>query len=241
MKHSSLQCHHMPGTHDHSHLSGAISDSLCEWCIDADKDVTAFTTDNGSNVVKAVEEDLDKIRLPCAMHTLNLSVQKAFEVQAVQKAISRSKKVVEHFSKSRPHREELENKQEMLELPKHKLIQVILTEQAYCNMFLCVIHNCVYCISSYTQFQIKHILLNVLTLNLLQGVLHRWNSVYDMIHRLCEQQAAIYAVLHSHRDLLHLERSPEEWKLLEDLCEILEPLRMPQPILVQISILVYLL
>ena len=146
MKHSSLQCHHMPGTYDHSHLSGAISDSLCEWCIDADKEVTAFTTDSGINVVKAVEEDLDKIRLLCAGHTLNLSVQKAFEVQAVQRAISHSKKVVEHFNKSRPHREELENKQEMLELPKHKLIQVILTEQAYCNMIFCVIHNCVYCI-----------------------------------------------------------------------------------------------
>ena len=88
MKHSSLQCHHMAGTHNHSNLSGAISDSLGEWCIDVDKDVTAF---NGSNVVKAVEEDLDKVHLPCAGHTLNLSVQKAFEVQAVQKAISRSK------------------------------------------------------------------------------------------------------------------------------------------------------
>ena len=68
----------MPGTYDHSHLSGAISDSLCEWCIDADKEVTAFTTDSGINVVKAVEEDLDKIRLLCAGHTLKLSVQKAF-------------------------------------------------------------------------------------------------------------------------------------------------------------------
>ena len=170
MKHSSLQCHHMPGTHDHSHLSGAISDSLCEWCIDADKDVTAFTTDNDSNVVKAVE-DLDKIRLPCAGHTLNLSVQKAFEVQAVQKAISRSKKVVEHFNKSQPHREELENKQEMLELPKHKLIQVILTEQAYYNMFLCVIHNCVYCIVTTCIFThtIDNFILNLNVLTFAAG------------------------------------------------------------------------
>ena len=94
------------------------------------------TTDNGSNAVKAVEKDLDKVRFPCAGHTLNLSVQKAFEVQAVQKAISRSKKVVEHFNKSRPHHKELENKQEMLELPKNKLILVILTEQTYCNNYV---------------------------------------------------------------------------------------------------------
>ena len=49
--------------------------------------------------------------------------------------------------------------------------------------------------------------------------------MYDMIQRLCEQQAAKYAVLHSHRDLLHLEHSPVEWRLLEDLCEILEPFK----------------
>ena len=54
------------------------------------EDVSAFTTDNGSNVVKAIEEDLDKVRLPCAGHTLNLSVQKAFEVPAVERAIGRA-------------------------------------------------------------------------------------------------------------------------------------------------------
>ena len=62
-------------------------------------------------------------------------------------------------------------------------------------------------------------------LPLLQGVPHRWNSVYDMIQRLCEQQAARYAVLHSYKDLLDLEHSPKEWRLLEDLCEILEPFK----------------
>ena len=127
MKHSSLQCHHMPGTHDHSHIAEAISTSTGEWCIDLERDVTAFTTDNGSNIVKAVEQDLGKLRLPCAGHTLNLSVQKAFEVHAVQKAVSRSKKIVEHFNKSRLHRVELQSKQEMLGLPKHNLIQVCYT------------------------------------------------------------------------------------------------------------------
>jgi len=81
MKHSSLQCHHTLGTHEHSHIAGAISTSTGEWCIDLERDVTAFTTDNGSSIVKAVEQDLGKLRLPCAGHTLNLSVQKAFEVQ----------------------------------------------------------------------------------------------------------------------------------------------------------------
>ena len=49
--------------------------------------------------------------------------------------------------------------------------------------------------------------------------------MYDMIERLCEQQAAVSAVLHQHRDLLHLEHSPAEWRLLEDLSKVLEPFK----------------
>ena len=45
-----------------------------------------------------------------------------------------------------------------------------------------------------------------------------------MIKRLCEQQAAV-AVLHDHRDLLHLEHSPSECRLLEDLYKVLEPFK----------------
>ena len=107
-------------------------------------------------------------------------MQKAFSVPDIQTAISRAKKVVEHFNRSRLHYEELQEKQQLLGLTKHKLIQ---------------------------------------------GVQHRWNSAYDMIERLCEQQAAISAVLHHHRDLLHLEHSPSEWRLLEDLCKVLEPFK----------------
>ena len=44
-----------------------------------------------------------------------------------------------------------------------------------------------------------------------------------MIKRLCEQQPAISAVQHRRRDLLHLEISLEEWRILEDITELLEP------------------
>ena len=126
----------------------------------------AFVTDNGSNIKKSLKDDLNKLNLPCAGHTLNLSVQRAFLLPEVCTAVSRAKKVVEHFNRSRLHLEELEGKQ-------------------------------------------------------------RWNSVYDMIERLCEQQAAVAAVLHNHRDLLHLEHLPAEWRLLEDLCKIWNHLKMP--------------
>ena len=44
-----------------------------------------------------------------------------------------------------------------------------------------------------------------------------------MLSRLCEQQAAIGAVLHCQRDLLHLEHSPVEWRQIEDLLDFLKP------------------
>ena len=52
-----------------------------------------------------------------------------------------------------------------------------------------------------------------------------WNSTLDVASRLCEQQAAIAAVLHGKHDLHHLELSPQEWHILEDLIKLLEPFR----------------
>lgn len=94
-------------------------------------------------------------------------------------AVTRAKKVVVHFNKSHLDLEKLQEKQQLLSLPKHKLIQ-----------------------------RVQH------------------TSVYNIIERLCEQQAAVTAaVLHDQRDLLHLEHSPSEWRLLEDLCKVLEPFK----------------
>ena len=64
-----------------------------------------------------------------------------------------------------------------------------------------------------------------LNLKHIQAVQTRWNSIYDMLSRVCEQQSAIGAVLHSQRDLLHLKHSPVEWRLKEDLQDILKPFK----------------
>ena len=63
----------------------------------------------------------------------------------------------------------------------------------------------------------KQQLLDIPKHSLIKDVSTRWNSTHDMIKRLCEQQPAISAVLHRRRDLLHLEISPEEWRILEDI------------------------
>ena len=121
-----LQTQHFPGTHDHTHISEALFTAASEWCINMSQQVVTFTTDSGSNIVKALSE-MDLLRLPCAGHTLNLAVQKGLRVQQIASAIGRCRKLVAHFHKSRVDGEELQKKQEMFkdqDVKKNKLIMV---------------------------------------------------------------------------------------------------------------------
>ena len=59
-----------------------------------------------------------------------------------------------------------------------------------------------------------------------QDVSTRWNSTYDMIERVLEQQLAVSAVLLQRRNLVHLEISPNEWRILEDIVQLLRPFKI---------------
>jgi len=80
MHHCNLFTHHLPGVHDHVNIAEALRVSTTEWRIDLQDQVMAFTTDNGSNITKAISDDLQKLRIPCVGHTLNLAVQAALKV-----------------------------------------------------------------------------------------------------------------------------------------------------------------
>ena len=182
MCYHNLQTHHFPGTHDHIAISQALISAANDWCIDFDKQLVAFTTDSGSNVVKALE-NMNVLRLACAGHTLNLSVQKALQVPQVSTPLARCRKLVAHFHKSRVDADEFKRNQSLFsDVPKHKLIHDVIT---------------------------------------------RWNSTYDMIERICEQQLPISSVLLQRRDtLMHLELLPNEWRILEDILKLLRPFKI---------------
>ena len=91
--------------------SWKISDKVC-----------GATTDNGRNIVNAI--GLLKIEhFPCVAHTLQLSIKNGLEVTRVQRVLGRCRKLVEHFRKSTKETYKLREKQEMLKLPQHQLIQ----------------------------------------------------------------------------------------------------------------------
>jgi len=53
----------------------------------------------------------------------------------------------------------------------------------------------------------------------------RWNSTYAMIGSVIEQQEALVAIFHAKGELHYLEPSPTEWRILEDLYNLLEPFK----------------
>ena len=77
-----LQIHHFPETHNLTTIAQALNTAAKEWCISFDKQLVAFTTDSGSNVVKALG-DMDVLRHACAGHTLNLNVWKTLQIPQV--------------------------------------------------------------------------------------------------------------------------------------------------------------
>ena len=84
--------------------------------------VFAATTDNGQNIVNAVGL-LSLQYFPCLAYTLQLAIKKALTVSKVHTTVARCKKLVEHFNKSPKETYKLKEKQKMLQLPDHKLIQ----------------------------------------------------------------------------------------------------------------------
>ena len=108
----------LPIDHTAENVAAELSQLLMDWNIR--EKLTGFTTDNGRNIVNAMEK-LDLLNFPCLGHTLQLSVKKSFDIHAVSKMLSRVRRLVNHFHKSTKSTYKLVEKQQLLDLPQHKL------------------------------------------------------------------------------------------------------------------------
>lgn len=68
-----------------------------------------------------------KPHMGCDAHTINLATQKGLQVPQMVKLLARIRRVVTCFHKSSIGMSYLNNKQTLLELPKHKLIMDVTT------------------------------------------------------------------------------------------------------------------
>ena len=124
MKARCLQTKEILTDHSAQSIAEILRTFIAEWNINFK--VFWATTDNGSNVVNAVV-DLQLIHMPCIGHTLQLSIKKAFNLPAVQRVIGRCKKCIAHFNKSAKETYKLREKQKLLKLPEHELVQDCVT------------------------------------------------------------------------------------------------------------------
>ena len=83
----------------------------------------SFTTDNGGNIVLAVEEELGYTLMPCFSHCLNLAVKKSCSISEISKIIACCRRFVEHLNHSSKDTYYLKKKQEDLHYKQQNLIQ----------------------------------------------------------------------------------------------------------------------
>ena len=120
MKNFCLMTKEVPA-HTTKNLAKVLQQTIEEWEL-ASK-VYGFTTDNGRNMVNAVVDHLKVIHLPCIGHATQLAVEKAFRLQDVTSALGKVRKLVGYFRKSPKATYNLREKQRLLNLLQHELIQ----------------------------------------------------------------------------------------------------------------------
>ena len=69
-----LQTSYFPDNHTGEHIAEALQHALVNWGLD-EKGLIAITTDNGSNIIKAVELN-EWLRMQCFGHRLHLAIGK---------------------------------------------------------------------------------------------------------------------------------------------------------------------
>ena len=97
-----------------------MSAVITEWQLDAE--VLGITTDNARNVKNAVDS-LNFIHFGCIGHTLQLNISRGLQLGFVSRVLGRVRKLVEHLHKSTNATYALRQKQQLLGIPKHALVQ----------------------------------------------------------------------------------------------------------------------
>ncbi|CAM4494650.1 unnamed protein product [Leuciscus chuanchicus] len=120
MKTACLQTSYFPQDHTGEHIAEALQDAIASWKLQ-EKYLVAITTDNGSNIVKAVELN-EWLRMQCFGHRLHLAIGHGMNDKRVTRAISLCKRIVSCFSYSWKKRRHLAEVQIQLGLPSHQLI-----------------------------------------------------------------------------------------------------------------------
>jgi len=106
--------------HTANNIAAELSAVITEWKLD--NKVVGITTDNARNVKNTVDS-LEFTHFGCIGHTLQLSISRGLQLGFISRVLGCVRKLVEHFHKSTKAAYALGQKQQLLEIPKHALVQ----------------------------------------------------------------------------------------------------------------------
>lgn len=134
LKHYCLQIQEITESHTAVNLADDLRSSLEQWeTLDR---VVMITTDNAANITNAVVNELKLPHFGCVGHVLQLSIGKAFKLSPVDRVLGKVKRLVAHFQRSNNETYAFREKQGILRLPQHELIQECITRWSSCYRML---------------------------------------------------------------------------------------------------------
>ncbi|KAI7789392.1 putative zinc finger BED domain-containing protein 1-like [Triplophysa rosa] len=123
-----LQTRAIYESHTNDHLSAILQVAVAEWKIARENATIPVTTDNNKNIVNAVEATGFSPNIWCFAHTVNLASQKGMVINQMSRLLGRVREIVTFFHRSSTTAAALlKDKQELLQLPPHKIIQDVPT------------------------------------------------------------------------------------------------------------------
>lgn len=109
-----LNCAHFEVNHTSENISDLLKSILSEWNINIEN-VACCTTDNGSNIVKAIK-NLNMTHLSCVGHNINIGINKALGISQLENAVGKLKKLQNSISHSWQMKRDLAKAQELLQM-----------------------------------------------------------------------------------------------------------------------------
>ena len=122
-----LQTRPMFESHTGNNSAEVLRCAVDEWQLKRFHGIQPVTSDGAANMGVACREGNFKPHIKCFAHTINLAAQQALKIPEVQRLIGRIKRIVNFFHKSTTAAHLLTLKQELLQLPKHKLLTEVKT------------------------------------------------------------------------------------------------------------------